>query len=99
MKKALLVVAALLGVVLVSGGRQDSQPAEPAIGRYQIVYNPNVRADTFLLDTETGRIWVPTQFSDFKHSPTAWQIQDRIDNEAQLLDWTKRQTPQYDQPK
>jgi hypothetical protein len=24
------------------------------VGRYQIVSNPNVRADTFLLDTQTG---------------------------------------------
>jgi hypothetical protein len=99
MKKTLLVVAALLSFVLVSGGRQDAPPAESAVGRYQILYNPNVRADTFLLDTQTGKVWTPTQFSQFKHVPTAWLIQDRIDNDAQLLDWSKRQTPQYEQPK
>src|SRR5271157_3283094 len=26
-------------------------------GRYQIVFNPNVRADTFLLDTQVGKVW------------------------------------------
>lgn len=30
---------------------------EPGTGRYQIIINPNVRADTFMIDTATGRTW------------------------------------------
>jgi hypothetical protein len=30
-------------------------------GRYQIFFNPNARADTFLVDTQTGKVW---QFVD-----------------------------------
>jgi hypothetical protein len=35
--------------------RSDLFSQQP--GRYQIVMNPQIRADTFLLDTATGKIW------------------------------------------
>jgi hypothetical protein len=63
-----------------------------APGRYTIVINPNARADTFLLDTETGRVWIPTQFPDIAGKPTVWQIQDRVDDKGELATWLKDQT-------
>ena len=42
----------------LSAGLVPKQPVVGDLGRYQIVMNPNVRADTFLLDTETGKTWV-----------------------------------------
>lgn len=58
-----------------------------AVGRYQIVISPHVRADTFLLDTATGRVWINTQFSDLKGEPTVWQVMDRVDSIKELVDW------------
>ncbi len=45
---------------------------ESEVGRFQIVINKNIRADTFLLDTKTGRIWQNTTFTDLKGEPTVW---------------------------
>ena len=46
----------------------DSTKSQPqpisAPGRYQIFFSPNVRADTFLVDTSTGRIWRMTRIQD-----------------------------------
>jgi len=75
----------------VTTGKQVIVNAPP-VGRYQIVFNPNVRADTFLLDTQTGKTWVQTQVSDAKDKPTIWLYRERVDNEQELLDWSKRQT-------
>jgi len=76
---------------VVTTGKQVIVNAPP-VGRYQIVFNPNVRADTFLLDTQTGKTWVQTQVSDAKDKPTIWLYRERVDNEQELLDWSKRQT-------
>jgi hypothetical protein len=65
----------------------------PPIGRYQIVFNPNVRADTFLIDTQTGKTWVATHISDVEGDQTIWLFRDRADDEQEFSDWLKRQTP------
>lgn len=56
-------------------------------GRYQIIINPNARADTFLLDTENGRIWKPLGISDIPGQPVVWKFQDRVDNQAEFNMW------------
>ncbi|HUO89898.1 MAG TPA: hypothetical protein VMU08_12040 [Rhizomicrobium sp.] len=60
------------------------KPSPQEVGRYQIVFSPHARADTYLLDTETGRVWVMTQFTDLKGKPTAWNLTDRLDNFADM---------------
>jgi hypothetical protein len=64
-------------------------PPSP-VGRYQIVFNPNVRADTFLLDTQTGQTWVQTQISDAAGAPTIWLFRERIDSDADFVGWSIR---------
>lgn len=54
-------------------------PSPP--GRYQIVSNPSVARDTFLLDTSTGRVWQLTQFGDIIGEPSAWDMIPRIDTD------------------
>jgi hypothetical protein len=44
--------------------------------------NPQVRADTFLLDTATGRIWMPTRYAEFEGDPVIWDIQPKVDTFA-----------------
>lgn len=55
------------------------------VGRYQIIFNPQVRADTFLLDTATGRIWQLTRFTDLKQEPSAWLYMSRLDNDQEVV--------------
>ena len=94
-----LVVGVVLGVVGTSfvqrdGSTVEAQKAKPVAptsttdGRYQIIFSPSgIRADTFLLDTQTGRMWAPTEFTDLEGHPTVWQYQDRVDNQQQLMTW------------
>lgn len=62
-------------------------------GRFQIVISPNVRADTFLLDTWTGKIWRMIQEADVEGQPTIWKYERRIDSEEELFKWLRTQTP------
>jgi hypothetical protein len=49
--------------------------------RFRIVFSPHARADTFLLDTQTGRVW---QLMGLNGEPTAWTPMTRLDSaEAQ----------------
>ncbi len=50
-------------------------------GRYVIVFSPHVRADTYLLDTQEGRVWVHATFTDLKDEPDAWVYRDRLDDD------------------
>ncbi|BBO99406.1 hypothetical protein [Sulfuriferula nivalis] len=54
------------------------------IGRFQIVFNPQMRADTFLIDTQKGRIWQQTQFSDLPGKPSAWEEMDVLDDTGEI---------------
>jgi len=62
--------------------RSDLFSQQP--GRYQIVINPQARADTFLLDTATGRVWQLIKYGDLNGEPPAWQLMHRIDNDLDL---------------
>jgi hypothetical protein len=62
---------------------------QPGAARYQLFVNPNVRADTFMIDTWTGKVWVHATFTDIMGDPDVWVAQDRVDNDVQMADWTK----------
>ena len=68
------------------------------IARYQIVFSPHVRADTFLLDTQKGRVWQMTKFSDLPGAPTAWNEVDIIDSTGEIgmkfSDFLQQNSPQ-----
>jgi len=46
-------------------------------GRFRIFFSPHARADTFLLDMQTGRVW---QLKGLDGEPTAWAPMTRLDN-------------------
>ena len=50
-------------------------------GRYQIIMSPHNARDTFLIDTETGKIWQLTVFSFLNDEPAVWNVMPRIDND------------------
>lgn len=55
-----------------------------AYPRYQIVFSPHLRADTFLLDTQKGRIWKSVKFSDVPEQPDTWDEMDIIDSQGEI---------------
>jgi hypothetical protein len=63
------------------------EPPFSSIGRYQLVINPTVRADTFLVDTKTGRIWSRTKITDIVGEPEVWMAEPRMDNEQEFTAW------------
>jgi hypothetical protein len=67
------------------------QPA--ANGRYQVVVSTVNRADVFLLDTRTGKIWIPTEYTSFEGNPKAWTYQERIDDQAAEVAWERTLKP------
>lgn len=52
--------------------------------RFQIVSNPHARADTFLLDTQKGKVWQLTKITDVESQPTVWEPMNVIDPEGDI---------------
>lgn len=87
---ALSLLFALALVVVARLAAQTAQSsAKPTIGseRFRIVMRDGVRADTFLLDTETGRIWSRIQYTNVKGAPDVWVFEERLDNDTQREAW------------
>jgi hypothetical protein len=80
-RTALMVAGVALFAIGALAGRQFGP------GRYQIVFSPHLRADTFLLDTATGRVWSHPQFTAYEGDPTAWNLEKRFDTEDE---WTRK---------
>ena len=82
-------------LVLFSSLSQAQQRGIPdsTCGRFQIFFNPNVRADTFLVDTQTGKVWHLTTYTDVIGNPIIWQYMERIDSKEQLDKWIHLQLP------
>jgi len=66
--------------VPLTASEPPARTLRPVPARYQIVFSPHVRADTFLLDTQKGRVWQMTKFSDLQGEPSAWAEMDVIDS-------------------
>jgi hypothetical protein len=87
-----LIVTLLVLPSSLSQAQQRGVP-DSTCGRFQIFFNPNVRADTFLVDTQTGKVWRMTNYTDVPGSPTIWQYMERIDSREQLDKWIHLQLP------
>lgn len=58
--------------------------------RYQIVFGPHARADTFLLDTYKGRVWRLVKYTDLPDQPTAFDEVEIIDNRGEIgMRWSE----------
>jgi hypothetical protein len=64
---------------------------EHPCGRYQIFFSPHARADAYLVDTETGRLWQKTTYTDLIGEPEVWLPLIRIDSDAEFQGWLKGQ--------
>ncbi|HEY6578661.1 MAG TPA: hypothetical protein VIY09_05020 [Rhizomicrobium sp.] len=61
--------------------------------KFQIVFSPRERADTFLLDTATGTVWRLTQKAHVKGQPEVWEPTDRLDINADDYNFTQAHQP------
>jgi hypothetical protein len=52
--------------------------------RFQIVSNPNARIDTFLLDTQKGKVWRMVKITDLEGQPTIWEPMEIIDPDGEI---------------
>jgi hypothetical protein len=87
--RPLLIVMAIVLVAKSSMGQGAAHQATARSGattegRFQIVMRDGVRADTFLLDTQEGRVWQLTQFTGIDSQPTVWVPMKRIDSAKDL---------------
>jgi hypothetical protein len=83
-KRAICVLCLAIWLSTPALAEPDDTQSTP--GRYQIVVNPQTRADTFLLDTATGRVWMVFKHADRVGEPTVWEEMGRLDN---LKDYTE----------
>jgi len=104
MRKALPALISFFVVVifLLPPASAQDRPREPRApdqyGRFVITFSPHARADTFLLDTQTGKVWELIRYTDLEGEPRVWRAVDRLDSEAQELQWL-RQQPTKSRPK
>ena len=79
------VAIAVFSVLALAGCDQIQSSQAP---RYQIVFNPSVRADTFMIDTQKGKVWQMTKITDVESQPTVWQPMTVIDSSGGIgLTW------------
>ncbi len=87
--RAFLILASLL--LLFSGMVFAEQDSNFENGRYQIFFSPHARADVYLVDTKTGKVWTNVQYTDVQGQPTVWKYQERIDSEKDYMRWRREQ--------
>src|SRR5437868_7020073 len=64
----------------------ETRPASDPIGRYQVVVNQNMPlwTGTFLVDSQTGKVWSLMRCKSLDWTPFLWIPQDRVDDNGQL---------------
>jgi len=88
-------MVALGGLLLIQSPQKPAPPsAGPSGGRYQIVFSPLIRADTFLLDTQSGRTWQIVKFEDLQDAPRVWEPLNRFDTYTEESKWVREQPRQ-----
>jgi hypothetical protein len=87
------IIAAILLVAALGFVQSKANPSEQSAGRYQLQVPGNSMERAYLLDTQTGRVWERTMYTDIAGSPSVWLYDDRIDNDQQRAAWEGRHTP------
>jgi hypothetical protein len=77
---AILCISFLSMLMLVGCDKLPTSGSQ----RFQIVFNPNVRADTFLVDTQKGKVWQMIKYTDIEDQPTVWQPMEIIDPDGDI---------------
>lgn len=94
MKTKMMIILSLLLLLSSStiwAEKKVGQNVEKENGRYQLFFGPHARADIFLVDTATGKIWSNIQYTNLVGKPTVWLYQDRIDSKEEKYKWLEKQ--------
>jgi len=91
-----LFLCMLILVISIYGQNQQRDKKLPvqletSAGRFQIIMNPEIRMDRFLLDTQTGRVWELAREVELQDEPRIWVVLPRIDNDQQMREWLATQ--------
>lgn len=98
-------IGLFLGAALLATGASFSQERTPAprapdqYGRFVVTFSPFARADTFLVDTQSGKVWQLTRYTDIQGDPLVFMPIERIDGDSQFETWLRRQRLKSDQDK
>ncbi len=90
----LLAGVAVFSWPAFSQSTQTSQGQQSVNGRFTIIFNPEIRADMFLLDTQTGKTWSRVRFTSAVGEPVVWSYDDRLDSLEDRIAWESVQTLQ-----
>jgi hypothetical protein len=77
-----LLLAAPAGVAHSAEAARAATTQQKQDGRFVVVFSPLARADTFLVDTQTGRTWSMVRFTDLEGDPRGWQPIPQINTPA-----------------
>jgi hypothetical protein len=95
-QKYIIVALVVIGMMFAVAIAQSTHPVAPPSnsapnGRYQIIFSPLARADVYLLDTETGKVWHPVTITNVKGDPEIWLPEDRMDSQEAYAKWSLEQ--------
>jgi hypothetical protein len=68
---------------------EDQTWTPPPPGRYQIVFSPLMRADTYLLDTTTGQVWRQVTASHVNGEPSVWERMERLEGDNGAISYSE----------
>ncbi len=85
-KNIILIIGYLL---LIGLGYKYLLIREKAVdnNRFELHLNPNVGKFQYLLDKQQGKVWQAVVYTDIKDQPMVWEYRQRIDNDADLLEF------------
>lgn len=97
MKRSFAVGLAVIAFAVALGSQTQSRTisltnSASKDARYQIFFSPFARADVYLLDTQTGKIWHPVTYTNVTGDPEVWVPETRVDSQQQLNEWMATQT-------
>jgi len=88
------LIAAVVGALLLGGGflatgRTSEAGSGPIgnVGRYRVSFSPHGIKDTFLVDTQEGRVWRMVTAVDVPGEPSLWSRVPRLDDDAERNKW------------
>ncbi len=96
------ILIASLAVLTWPASSQSAQPSQgqqsgsEVTGRFTIIFNPEIRADLFLLDTQTGKVWALVRYTDVFGEPRVWLRMERLDSLEDRILWERAQTVRPD---
>ena len=90
----LVLLLVVLGWATITIG-QSSAREKSEVGRYQLYAPAEHIGLSYLLDTETGRVWSQISYTNLVGEPSVWVPVsfDRINTQAELDAWSSKQTP------